>query len=272
MNQPSTPSPPSSSTKSVHAFSTPNTMSTYPSASTPSDRSGRGSGEGKGVMIKERLEKVEEYFLCYELDCRGWCEMPILFHAFSTQVTSDLLSARQEIFACKTFLPGSCECSSPSNWEIDFSPKAEKDQQLLKLQSGVYSKSWCASNDKLDVYTVAGSKEEHLGFVVSKLGMCGGSWEVCSTEGKAVYCINQNKTSFCPCSRSDTKFSIKSVTNSGNEGSISKRWNCCCVSKSNPDDCTVTFPKDAPWKHKALITAACMWLYKDVFLSNACVF
>eukprot|EP00826_Nyctotherus_ovalis_P037689 TRINITY_DN3459_c0_g1_i10.p1 TRINITY_DN3459_c0_g1~~TRINITY_DN3459_c0_g1_i10.p1 ORF type:complete len:168 (+),score=47.92 TRINITY_DN3459_c0_g1_i10:69-572(+) len=160
-----------------------------------------------------------------------------------------------------------CECDAAFDCEIDFSLKAEKEQKRLRLKSGVYSESWCANNDKIDVYESTGATERHLGFVVMKTRCCGYVWEIHDVKGAIAYTIKQNKNLFCPCSKTEAKFSIEGV----GKGSIKKRLSCCCVNKSNPDDCVVEFPKEADWIAKALIIAASIWLYKDLFLKNACV-
>jgi len=219
--------------------------------------------------MKTILDKLEAYSMGYELDCRGWCEMPILFYASSTQVTSGLPS--QEIFTCKTLLLGVCESCSISDCEIDFSHLVSNESRKLRLKYGVYGKSWCASNDKIDVYNIRNTKEQHLGFVVMKMKICECWWEIYDNKGKSLYTIKQNKVLSCPCSKTDTKYSIEPIEKGNIGGSIVKKWNSCCVNKANPEDCLVTFPKNIEWRCKALIISACIWLYKDQFLKDVCV-
>lgn len=215
--------------------------------------------------VKEALDGLETCSIGYELDCRGWCEMPARFYASSPQVTSS--PTPPEIFTCRILLPGSCECDTVFDCEIDFSLKAEKKQRRLKLKSGVYSESWCANNDKIDVYESTGAAEKHLGFVAMKARYCGCMWEIHDAKGVTTYTIKQNKSLFCPCSRAEAEFSIEGA----GKGNIRKKLSCCCVNRSNPDDCVVQFPKEADWVAKALIVSAAIWLYKDLFLKNACV-
>jgi len=265
---------PSTSTKPLQLISVHNTNSTRPFSSPLSDTSVRKLSDGKVSVytLKETLDELEEYSMSYELDCRGWCEMPVLFHASLIQVTHNIFFPEPDIFTCKTFLPGSCECGSETNYEIEFSLKTEKNKRLLRLKPGVYSKSWCASNDKMDVYNVVDNQEHHLGFIVIKTRFCGNLWEINDEKEKVLYTIKQYKGFFCSCSNSEIKYRIEPIGKDNVEGSITKKSSCCCVNKSNPDDCIVKFPKESDWKAKALIISACIWLYKDIFLRNSCVF
>lgn len=252
----------------------PNVITNSSTPSNSSDRSIRRLSDAKSssCMLKETLNKVEGYSISYELDCKGWCEMPVLFCAYSTLVTHNTLPIDQPIFTCKTFLPASCECGSITDCEIDFSQKAEKEQQLLRLKPGVHSNSWCATNDKIDVYNIVDSIEQYLGFIVKKSKVCGCIWEINNEKGDAMYTLKKNKGLFCPCSKVETKYEIMPVSKESSEGSITKQWSCCCVNKSNPNDCTIIFPKECDWIAKALIISASIWLYKDTFLENSCVF
>lgn len=120
--------------------------------SSSSDRSIRRLSDAKSTpcILKETLDKVEGYSIV-----KGGVKYPFL-GTHNIPLTDHL-----PIFACKTFLPASCECGSTTDCEIDFSQKAEKEQQL-RLKSGVHSNSWCATNDKIDVYNIIDSIEHHL--------------------------------------------------------------------------------------------------------------
>ena len=267
------PTPITVPNQTVNVKTLKNISSTHPTIMIPSEFSDIKSSSTKSTVtsIKELLDSVEGYSIGYELDCRGWCEMPAVFKASITQVTDNDVPLGHQIFTCHTFLPYFCDSAYDCN--IDFLPvndKTNKSYNSLKLKSGVYSESWCASNDKIDVFDLSNETKEKLGFIVRKSGICGYSWIIKDDKGKQLYTITNTScvAKFCcgcPCGKcSGIKLVIKPFEKATSCGIIEKEWICCCADKINLKNCNVEFPADATWVDKALIVSACIWIYKEI--------
>ncbi len=153
------------------------------------------------------------------------------------------------------------------------------DSEFLKLRSGVHSESWCASNDKIDVFYTEGLTETYIGSVIRKVTFCGYAWAVSGPKNEALYTISSPSCSlstFCrfPCGKCQgVDFEIAPTkTPPVSCGEIKKKWVCSCSRESIPENCKVKFPAGASWQEKALLIAASVWMHEDQFMKCSCIF
>ena len=96
------------------------------------------------------------------------------------------------------------------------------------MKIGVYGKSCCANNDRLDVYSIEGDKETHIGFAVKIATYCGFSWEIRTKEDEIKYAIKNSSCSAASCCRlpcgycKEATFEIKEPAKTETYGLIKK--------------------------------------------------
>ena len=227
------------------------------------------------------LDKISEYCMRYDIDCRGCCEMPLILQMFALKVTDTEIPLNHELFRCRTSVTSICDPTSIPVSTIT-SPfiegKVGNETSFFKLKSGVYSKDWCASEDKVDVYYVEGSSETYIGFITRNVTICGYAWNVMTPTEELMYTIANPSCSlsaFCrfPCGKCDQiSFIMKSqrklVTP---EGVMDKKWVCCWAKESDASNFRIKFPEGSDWIEKALLMSACAWIQRDQFFKYTCV-
>ena len=171
------------------------------------------------ASAKEVLNKLEEFTMEYELDCRGWCWMPVVFRIFAVRITDLSIPSGTQVFQSKSSLPSSCDTSPMYHCVISFALKKEAsycvDTEFLKLQPGVFSNDWCANNDKVDVYTTEETKKVHLGYILKKVTCCGYEWQIRAPNNDIRYTVKNSNSTLsiccrCPCAPcKKVTFSIK---------------------------------------------------------------
>ncbi len=173
---------------------------------------------------REILARLLEFTLEYELDCRGLCWMPAAFRVFATKSSDSSFATGTKLFQCDCSLPSTLDSTFIDQLSITFPylrNKVEAPPVFLKMKSGVYSKDWCATNDKVDVYaTNEGREETHLGFVLRQVGWCGYEWQIRSPSDELKYRIVSRK--MCAMSCSEMTLEIRGQAENSPEEVISK--------------------------------------------------
>ncbi len=157
-----------------------------------------------GSSAKDILARLLAFTLEYKFDCKGCCWMPATFRVLAAETADSSVPVGSKLFQCDSSLPCALDTTFVDQLVITCLFPAGKSGgeplPFLRLKPGVHSDSWCATNDKIDVYAIDSGEEQHIGFVVRRIGCCDYEWQVRSPGGAAKYAILSTKrcaASYC---------------------------------------------------------------------------